>query len=520
MSAIAAPAPAGAADPKAATRKLRNGLICGGLVVGALAGYLSASGSFTYVFGLSVLLLPVFLWKRPYIAPAVLLGAAILVEQGTSIPHIPITERIPLFQGLGPGHLEGADVLLIMVLFIYVMKRKAWRASLLSRSHVSLSVRAILASVVIAVVIGHLHHGSLREALMQARPWVYLASTYFLTSAFVRDRRAIRAVLWTIVGTVGFKATQGIFVWLTSRHLQPKPQSYISHEASYFFVIFVMLVAALWLFDQKGRLRTWATWLLPVVCFAILVNDRRVAWEMLGGGFLCFGVLAYKAMPIRRNLLGKAVVGLVLLSAVYFPVMWNSTSSAALPARAVKSQVHPSERDASSDVYRVQENENLELNIMQSAPFGKGFGIKINYALPITDISSQDPAIIYIPHDEVLYVLMTMGLLGGVALWSLIGTGIIAAARLATVRDRELAVVGMLVACSLVAYALIGAEDVGFFFYRIAFITGTLLGLAEAALRLAHKPDPAVASSVGPATHRRWRASSHLPGNHVLATRR
>ena len=159
-----------------------------------------------------------FLWKRPYIAPAVLLGAAILVEQGTSIPHIPITERIPLFRGLGPGHLEGADVLLIMVLFIYVMKRKAWRTSLLSRSHVSLSVRAILASVVIAVVIGHLHHGSLREALMQARPWVYLASTYFLTSAFVRDRRAIRAVLWTIVGTVGFKATQGIFVWLTSRH--------------------------------------------------------------------------------------------------------------------------------------------------------------------------------------------------------------------------------------------------------------------------------------------------------------
>ena len=49
---------------------------------------------------------------------------------------------------------------------------------------------------------------------MQARPWVYLAATYFLTSAFVRDRRAIRAVLWTIVGTVGFKAVQGIYVWI------------------------------------------------------------------------------------------------------------------------------------------------------------------------------------------------------------------------------------------------------------------------------------------------------------------
>lgn len=484
MSAIAAPPPGGAANPKAPTRKLVTGLIAGGLLVGALAGYLSSTGSFTHVLVLGALVLPVFLWKRPYIAPAVLLGAAIVVEQGTSIPHIPITERIPLFEGVGPGHLEGADILILMLLFIYLVKGKDWGTSFLPRSHVSVAVRAILACVALAIVIGHVHHGSLREALMQARPWVYLAATYFLTSAFIRDRRAIRAVLWTIVGTVGFKAVQGIYVWMTSRSLQPKPQSYISHEASYFFVIFVMLVAALWLFDQRGRLRTWATWLLPVVLFAMLVNDRRVAWEMLGGGFLCFGVIAYKAMPIRRNLLGKAVVGLVLLSAVYFPVMWNSTSSAALPARAVKSQVNPSYRDASSDVYRVQENDNLELNIRQSAPFGKGFGIKIDYALPIADISSQDPAIIYIPHDEVLYVLMTMGLLGGVAVWSLIGTAIISGARLALVRDHELAVVGMVVACALVAYALIGAEDVGFFFYRIAFITGTLLGMAEAALRL------------------------------------
>lgn len=484
MSAIAAPAPRVAGNPEPSTRKLATGLIAGGLVAGALAGYMSATGSFTHVFVLVALLLPVFLWKRPYIAPAVLLGAAILVEQGTSIPHIPLTQRIPLFEGVGPGHLEGADILLLIVLSIYLLKGKEWGTSLLPRSHVSVAIRAILACVVLAIVIGHEHHGSLREALMQARPWVYLAATYFLTSAFIRDRRAIRAVLWTIVGTVGFKAVQGIYVWMTSRHLQPKPESYISHEASYFFVIFVMLVAALWLFDQKGKLRTWATWLLPVVIFAILVNDRRVAWEMLGAAFLCFGVLAYKAMPIRRRALGKAVVGLVLISAVYFPVMWNSTNSAALPARAVKSQLNPSYRDASSDVYRVQENDNLELNIRQSAPFGKGFGVKIDYALPIADISGQDPTIIYVPHDEVLYVLMTMGLLGGVAVWSLIGTGMIAGARLAMVRDHELAVVGIVVACSVIAYAVIGAEDVGFFFYRIAFITGTLLGLAEAALRL------------------------------------
>jgi hypothetical protein len=83
---------------------------------------------------------------------------------------------------------------------------------------------------------------------------------------------------------------------------------------------------------------------------------------------------------------------------------------------------------------------------------------------------------------------MTMGVLGGVAVWFLIGAGIISGSRLAMARDREVAVIGLVLACALVAYALIGAVDVGFFWYRIAFITGTLLGLAEAARRLTYEP--------------------------------
>jgi hypothetical protein len=78
-----------------------------------------------------------------------------------------------------------------------------------------------------------------------------------------------------------------------------------------------------------------------------------------------------------------------------------------------------------------------------------------------------------------------MGVLGGVAMWFLIAAGIVSGSRLAMSRDREFAVIGTVLACSLVAYALMGAVDQGFFFFRIAFITGTLLGLGEAARRLA-----------------------------------
>ena len=485
MSAIAVPSAGGVPNPKATTLKFRAGVVVGGLAFGALAGYLGSTGSLTRIFALIVVFLPVVLWKRPYLAPAVLLAAAVLVEQGIQFPNIPITGNIPMFQAVGPGHLQGADILLLMVVFIYVVKSKEWGTRWFPRTHVSLAIRGVLACVALGIVIGQAHHGSLRVALMQARPYVYLAATYFLTSVFIRDRRAIRAVLWAFVGAVTFKALQGIYIWVSNRHLTPKPEAYISHEASYFFVIFMILVLALWLFDQRGQLRLWSTRLLPLIIFANIVNDRRASWEMLGGALLCFGVIAYTAMPIRRNLLGKTIAALALVSAVYFPVMWNNTSSLGQAARAVKSQVKPSIRDAESDLYRVQENANLEYNIKQHAALGNGLGVKIDYALPIADISTIDPLIAYIPHNDVLDVLNRMGLLGGVAIWFLIGAGIISGSRLARARDRELALIGLVLACSLVAYALMGAVDQGFFFFRIAFITGILLGLAEAARRLA-----------------------------------
>jgi O-antigen ligase len=416
----------------------------------------------------------------------VLLSAAVLFDgQDVSGPSIPFTSRVPMFVGLGGIHLEGADLLLIVVAFIYFARsgqtaRPRWRP----RSHVSAAILVLLGAALLAIVIGRGHGGQSQVGFMEARPYVYLAATYFLTSVLITNRSALRALLWGFVGTVGFKALQGLYVWYHHRHDTPKPESFIGHEASYFFVIYLVLVLALWLFNQPGRLRTVATRLLPLVLACNMVNDRRAAWLMMAGALLTFGVIVYHSLPGRRHIVGRAVVIILLFSAVYLPVFWNRADTLAQPARAVASQVHPSARDASSDVYRVQEDGNLELNIKQFGLLGKGFGVKIDYALPIIDISSIDPLIAYIPHNDVLDVLMRMGLLGGIAMWSLIGTGILAGCRLAKSLDREVAMIGAVLASALVAYALMGSIDQGFFWYRIAFVTGSLLGLAEAARRM------------------------------------
>lgn len=491
MTSIAAPASPRGYDIKAPTARFRVTLVLGSLLLGLAAGYLGTTGSVTRVAALGVILVPVWLWKRPHIGPALLLGAAILFEQ-SAMSIVPFTGKIPMFQGVGPGHLQGADMLVLMVFGVYAFKGKELSRGWRPRTHVTTALICLVGCVIYGIVIGHQHGGSLREAFMEARPYAYLMSTYFLTSVLITNRKALESVLWAFVLSVAVKAVQGIYVYVNTRHISPRPESIIGHEASYFFVAYMILVMALWLFNEPSRLRTIATRLLPLIIICDLVNDRRAAWEMLGGAVLAFIVIAYHTAPMRRRLLGRTLVALLMISAVYFPVMWNRSDSLAQPARAVRSQVKPSARDASSDIYRVQENANLQHNIQLGGFAGRGFGVKINYSLPITDITPIDPLITYIPHNDVLYIMVRMGILGGIAMWSLIAVGIIAGCRLARAPDRLVATIGMLVACSLVAYALMGAEDQGFFWYRLAFITGTFLGLAEAARRIQRTQGSAV----------------------------
>jgi O-antigen ligase len=473
------------AEVKKPTAKFVLTLVAGALLFGAISGALGESGSVFRIAGLAVVLLPLALLKRPWLAPAVLVSAAVLIEQVGAASRIPITGSIPLFSGLGGVHVQGADLLLATVVFVYLAKRADFAPARFSRSHVSLAIVVLLGAIVMAIVNGLSRHGQFQVAMMESRPYVYLAATYFVTAAMVTDRRALRAVLWAFVAAVGFKAVQGLYVYYGSRHLAVRPESYITHEASYFFVVFMVLVPALWVFNvSSGRLRAVATRLMPLVLACDLVNNRRAAWLMLGGAVLTFAVVSYFSLPTRRRFLARGIVALLLVSAVYFPVFWNQDGTLAQPARAVSSQVRPTARDASSDIYRLQENANLQFNITHAGLLGKGFGVPIDYALPIVDISLIDPLIAYIPHNDVLDVFMRMGLVGGIAMWFLVGSGIIGACRLARSPDREIGVVGGVVASAIVAYALMGAVDQGFFWYRIAFVTGTLLGLVDAARRL------------------------------------
>ena len=485
MSAVAVRT-AGSSAPVVSPRVAAAFLAPAALVVGAAAGGFVASGRAPAVLGLALVLVPAVLWLRPDLGVVLIVVAALSVEQ---FPEVVgenpggTTAKIPLFYGY--GGLRPADALVVLLAAISVAKHRPQAAGAAPGSGLGRALTWLLVAVTAGLAVGAMNGGVLNAAVIEVRAFVYLAAMYVIASRLMTTRHALRAMLWALVIATGLKACQGLYIFLQVRQAQPRPEAVLGHEESLFFGLFIVLTAALWVFDVPGRLRTTATTLLPVVIAADMGNGRRVAWLILGASLIVLIVTAYVSLRERRPFLRRLSLCLAIGLAIYLPAFWDKTGGLAQPARAIRSGISstPTPRDAASNLYRRQEDANLRRNIVAAGPLGKGFGVPIVYEVPIVDISDIYAFVSFVPHNGVLYLFLRMGIPGAIAFWSVLGVAIVAACRLARSADREIAVAGALVASALVAYALLGYNDQGFYYYRVALVMGALVGLIEALTR-------------------------------------
>lgn len=489
MSAVAGPLASGREAPRRRSLKPAINVGIASVLAGLLAGVAAAGGKSADLVGLVAVFLVVAVWLRPQIGPILFLLTALLIEQfplgltnGGVTVGVPITQSIPMFKGLGSFHLEPSDLLPIIIFIVYMIRSSGTGVRWWPRTHLSVSVAVVIGFVLFAEVNGLANHGNMRESMFECRPFIYFGLAYLLTAVVIRTRTAVQAILWTIVGAEIFKSLQGIYVWWVTRDWHPGPQNVLGHEEAMFESLFFFLVAALWLFKIPGRLRTVATYALPLVFYTDLVNDRRAAWLILGAGIVVLIAIAYRVLPQRRRKLRRIIVVAVFVTGIYLPAYWNhADGTLGKPADAVRSNFSPDARDALSNEYRVDEDANIEYNIKQAGVLGAGFGRLIDYALPMPGlVTASDAGITYVPHNSVLYIMMRLGLLGAAAFWAMMGAAVIAGCRLARCPDPLFAAIGAIVAAMTVGWALEGATDMGFTFPRITIVMGCLFGLLEA----------------------------------------
>jgi hypothetical protein len=469
-------------------------LLIGSPAIGVVAALLSLGGHTLALVGLAAIIVPILLWRWPAAGVIMVVLAANLVEQFSipiaNLPGTVITDEVGFFTSLSDGAgLAGVlvsplELTIVIMVGVWLTWAAATRNLSLPRSHLAAGFAGLFAIVLFAEVLGRLQGGDLRESLREIRPWLYLSALYLLGSQLLMRRSALRGVLWAIVIGAALKGMQGVLIFLSYLD-RTKPNSYLSHDQAVFFDLYILLTAALWIFGHKGRLRTVATALLPIVLVANLANNRRAAWLILLAGVPALLLVGWLRLPQRRPLIKAVVIGLAVTSVVYFPLFWNSSSLLAQPARAVRSAVNPYERDLLSNEYRHYEDANLMLDIKHSTPLGQGFGVPIDYTgIPFYDLTRVSTSLRYEPHDGILYVWLRLGTAGAVAFWFVIGAAFIAAGRLVRIPDQELALFGMLVIFGLLAYVIEGKYDLGLSSFRVAPLMGCLLGGLEAARRL------------------------------------
>jgi hypothetical protein len=475
--------------------------------LGVLAGVLAVSGQIGALVGLVGLILPVAVWRRPALGVLGLGCAGIVIEQyRIGAPGGDITDHIPWFTSLSDGfklsgvYANPAELGIITVLAILVGRSAITRRFIWPSGFVGAGYVAVLVAVAIGAVHGAGTGGNSTMILWEVRPFLYVFLLYFLALQLLPAMRTLEALYWCIVIGTGFKALQGLIVLIPILSSgSPRPDNLLSHDDAFFFGMDIVLVASLWLFGQKGRLRTVATMLLPLIVVINMANSRRTAWLILAVGLLVTLVMVVVRLPAKRGFVAKLVVVAGVAFTIYLPLFWNSTGIIGQPARAVQSAVAPSKRDRLSDLYRVVENANLTLAI-RASPLGAGFGIPINYVIPIVDLTRTDPFLKYITHDGILYVWMRMGWFGFMAWWSWIGVVLISAAQLLRARDLRLACFASFTAACVTGYVIEGYYDLGLFWFRMAFFMGVVIGLMQVAHRLeAAVPAPMVAAAPTPA---------------------
>ncbi len=458
-------------------------------IAAALAGLVAGAQPVLLVLPV-LLIVPVIVWRRPHYAVIFLLATATTIENfsySVGTHKGAFTSNIPWWRTFTHGMiLFPVEFFLLLVVFVWILKAGLDGTFGLPKSPVFTCLKVFWALLLIGVGIGLSRGAHLKFDLWEVRSWIYLSVAYMFAAVFLKTRRALDAILWTFVLGSGFKGLQGTYIFFSyAKAMDPRPEAILGHEEAFFFGVFITITAALWLYNRKGRLRTVATSLLPFVVIADLANARRTAWFILAMSILTMFVIALKALPHRRKFVRRALIVIGVGSAVYLPVYWNHDGTLAQPARAIHSQISPSQRDESSDLYRQLENYNLINNIKGSGPLGKGFGIQIDYGQGITNISDIDPMIAFIPHNGLLWIWMRIGMQGEIAFWCLIAAAIVRSCRLAMSSDPQLSMFGTVVACSIVGYVIDGYEDMGFAEFRIAVAIGCLLGAMEAATRLA-----------------------------------
>lgn len=495
MAFMAAAAPATPGKPTAAAEMASERLrferraylfvLTSALAVTALFVY----GAYKLSFGLMVALLVVVLllltiaW-RPIVAFYVVAICVVVVEQEPLQFNV-LTDQLNVYYW--PAHLAGLVERPIGFLFLYtllvlLLRNFATRRPLLQGGKFNGAVLFLMGCVLWGVLHGLQVGGQFKLIVLEVRPFEYLFFAYVLAYNLVTTKRQIIAFFWVVIAGAGIKAMQAMYIVYGMLHgSRGSLNEIMSHEDSFFWVALVLL-AVLFLLQYRYRAQMRLAWLIvPFALIAVYDNNRRADYVALMLGAAAAWILVIAARPSGRlkHIVTFATIG--VLAGGYILIFSHVPGSLGAPARSVMSTVSPSAsdlRDVLSNLYRVYENTDLLYTFHQSPLLGWGYGRDFLQPMPLPNILVNDPYYLLVPHNTILWVLMSLGVVGFAALWYFFGSLIVRGCQFARqISDPYLQLVAIYVVAISIMEVTVAYADYQLFFYRNVIYVGLLAAI-------------------------------------------
>jgi O-antigen ligase len=448
-------------------------------------------------------------WRRPDFVIYGLFAMAVAVESEPLGSGLSLTDQVPAFHPLQtllplPGLvLNPVEAMALLCLGVIMIKSKVRPDARVVTGPLWKPFLVLMGLLFIAVFRGALAGGDVKIALWSVRGMILMFIAYILTVSLIRRPDQLRPFFLILVGGVMVKGLIGIWRFLIDFHAHISVEvdtglpgnSLMAHEESFFFLLALFLAILAFAYDFPKRDRHLSLLAFGLTILPMIANQRRVAIAALVIAMLLLVLVTYVLEPHRRRAIVSTLLLLALVLPVYGFATWNTSSLIAMPTQAIKSQFAPDQRDASSDQYRDIENVNLRATAKQSPLLGIGFGLPMTQAQILPNIRSSYSWYLYLPHNGLLWLGMTMGLLGLTVFSWLMAHVILktVAAIKATADNPHLRALFILSLLAVAMYMTFGLYDQGLLSQRISLFMGVQFGLLALIPRLAgprHDPSP------------------------------
>jgi len=399
--------------------------------------------------------------------------------------------------------------------------------SSIERRHSREMDRAIfvsIACIALTFLWGCVRGGSPYFAYYQV--WRFLAALLiaYMLMSFVRGERDLVALGKIVILAALIRATICIYLFWTHIHgnIYPRPEYITNHDDSMLWVV-ATLIVSVWALLRGGRAPwTAAALVVPYLCYAIALNNRRIAWVELGLSMPLIYMLIGPG-PLRSKI-NKWALRATPALLVYLVAGLGSDSAIFAPVHAL--QTTGSNYDPSS-LTRQEEARNLLHTLVDigNPILGIGWGLPYDKAESIWSNYSADWVLtLYTPHNAILGLATYAGLVGVIGIWGVVPVGAYLAAR-GCLGSTELVprVAAMVALGTLTGYSVHCYGDIGLQSFPISLIFGAALATAGkvAVWREAMLASQTVATQVGrarptpeplPTYRRRFAPSTQRPG--------